>query len=102
MSCSSPPTARWRRAVGGELSCSPTRAASSATRRVCSSVERSLLGEADHQRAHARAEEGLLGGDELGGGQVADQRARGAGAGEVERGGDGDERDPAISSTWPT
>ena len=30
--------------------------------------------ELDHQRAHARAEVGLLGGDQLGRGQVADQR----------------------------
>ena len=69
--------ARWRSVAGGRRSSSPTAQASSATRRVCSSVERSLRGEADHQRAHARAEERLLGADELGGGEVADQRARG-------------------------
>ena len=48
--------------------------------------------EPDHQRAHARAEVGLLGGDELGRGEVADQRARGAGALDVQRGRDGDEQ----------
>ena len=95
MSCSSPPTARWRRDAGGSLSSSPTRAASSATRRVCSSVDVSRVGEPHQQRADARAEVGLLGGDQLGRGKVADERARGAAAGEVERGRDADQRDAA-------
>ena len=51
------------------------------------------LGQADHQRAHARAEVGLLGGDEVGRREVADEREGGAGAGDVARGGDGDHRD---------
>ena len=83
MSCSSPPTARWRRAVAGSLSSSPTWAARTATRRVCSSVGAVALGQADHQGAHARAEVGLLGGDELRRREVADQGEGGAGAGDV-------------------
>ena len=92
MSCSRPPTARCRRAVGGELE---RLADLGGEQGDAAGV---LLGrdvaalEADHQRAHARAEVGLLGGDQLGGGEVADQRARGAGALDVERGRDADER----------
>jgi hypothetical protein len=42
--------------------------------------------EADHQGAHARPEVGLLEGDEFGGAEVTDQRARRAGALDVQRG----------------
>ena len=53
------------------------------------------LGQPDQQRAHARAEEGLRGGDQLGRRQVAHERARRAAAREVEHGRDADQRDPA-------
>ena len=53
------------------------------------------IGEPDEQRAHARAQVGLLGRHELGRREIADQRAGGAAAGKVERRRDADERDAA-------
>ncbi len=49
-----------------------------------------LLRERDRQRAHLRAEEQVLGGDELRGGQIARKRPRLRGAREVDRDGDAD------------
>ena len=66
MSCSSPPDREPRRRGPARPSASPTSTARSATRRVCSFRVGVLLGEGDHQRAHVRAEERLLLGDELG------------------------------------
>ena len=60
-----------------------------------------LGGEVDHQRAHARAEERLLGADELGGGEVADERPRGAAVAQVEHGGDRDQHDAQQLEAWP-
>ena len=52
-----------------------------------------LLGQAQHQRVHAAAEEGLLVGDEVLGVQVADQRQRRGRVAQVERRRDADEPD---------
>jgi hypothetical protein len=49
--------------------------------------------EPDHQRADARAEVGLLAGDDLGRAQVADERARRAAAAQVERDRDAEQQD---------
>ena len=54
---------------------------------------RVLLGEAHHERAHAGAEERLLGGDDLAGAEVPDERARLAAAAQVVGDGTADERD---------
>ena len=50
-----------------------------------------LLGEAHGQRAHVRAEEGLLGDDQLGGAEITGQRSRLRGAPQIEGNGDADE-----------
>ena len=76
MSCSSPPVASSRSRAGGNPSSSPTSTASSATRRVWPSVYSSFSGEQPDEAADLRAEERLLGRDELGAAQVARERAR--------------------------
>ena len=53
-----------------------------------------LLREPQRQRPHVRAEEDLLGGDELGGAQVTGERAGLRGVREVEGDGHGDDQDP--------
>ncbi|HEX2409541.1 MAG TPA: hypothetical protein VHJ39_00115 [Solirubrobacteraceae bacterium] len=59
------------------------------------------LGEAHEQPAHAAAQVGLLGRHQVAGAEVADQRARGAAAEEVEHGRDADQGDAAQLERVP-
>ena len=101
MSCTSPPIASVRSRLAGEpeLLADLHRAQRDAARvplRV-----RVLVGEAHSQRAHVRAEEDVLRGDEIRAAQVAGKRPRLRGAREVDRDGDADEQDPVELDLVP-
>ena len=75
MSWRRPPAARWRSRPGGRPSV-PRPAPRAARRVACALGVFVLLGQANHERVHVRAEERLLRADELCGADVPDERAR--------------------------
>ena len=93
MSWSRPPIARWRSVAGGRRSSSPTAQASVATRRVCSSVDRSFSARSTISERTRGPRNASSAPTSSVAARSPTSGARGAAVAQVEHGGDRDQHD---------